>query len=146
MRAANLGETGRLSIKDCFRTFPPPGPDSDRWLDRDVSLAEIGRSFHTMRKHESDSRGLGYTSLLNLYHDPSCTDDTMQALRKASRQMDEEVLDAYGWSDLKPGLRYDFVETASGRRFAIDPDTRAEVLSRLLALNHERAEEEAATS
>ncbi|MGH3875312.1 MAG: hypothetical protein ACRDSR_28095 [Pseudonocardiaceae bacterium] len=45
---------------------------------------------------------------------------------------------AIGWHDLGHG----FHDTRQGRRFTIAPDVQAEVLDRLLQLNHERYAEE----
>jgi protein subunit release factor B len=60
-------------------------------------------------------------------------------------QIDEAVLEAYGWSDIQ--LRHDFYEVdylpENDRiRFTIHPDARKEVLKRLLELNHKIHEEE----
>jgi hypothetical protein len=66
-------------------------------------------------------------------------------LRELHVQMDEAVLDAYGWNDIQ--LRHDFYEVdylpENDRiRFTIHPDARKEVLKRLLELNHKIHEEE----
>ena len=68
-------------------------------------------------------------------------------LRELHKEMDEAVLEAYGWQDIN--LRHDFYEIdylpENDRvRYTIHPDARKEVLKRLLLLNHERFEEEAA--
>ena len=54
--------------------------------------------------------------------------------------MDCAVAVAYGWDDLDLG--HDFHETPRGVRYTIGEMARQEVLGRLLALNHERYEEE----
>jgi hypothetical protein len=70
--------------------------------------------------------------------------------------MDRAVLDAYGWTDLKPTCEFlldyeedeDDDEPAGGRRrkkpwrYRWPDDFRDEVLARLLELNRQRAEEE----
>jgi methylase of polypeptide subunit release factors len=66
-------------------------------------------------------------------------------LRELHVQMDEAVLDTYGWNDIK--LLHDFYEVdylpENDRvRFTIHPDARKEVLKRLLELNHKIHEEE----
>jgi hypothetical protein len=66
-------------------------------------------------------------------------------LRELHVQMDEVVLDAYGWNDIE--LKHDFYEVdylpENDRvRFTIHPDARKEVLKRLLELNHKIHEEE----
>lgn len=66
-------------------------------------------------------------------------------LRELHVQMDNAVLDAYGWNDI--ALRHDFYEVdylpENDRiRYTIHPDARKEVLKRLLELNHKIHEEE----
>src|SRR6266508_5556768 len=69
--------------------------------------------------------------------------------------MDRAVLDAYGWTDLKPTCEFlldyegDEDEEETGRRQRKKPwryrwpdEFRDEVLARLLALNKERAQQE----
>jgi hypothetical protein len=68
-------------------------------------------------------------------------------LRDLHIEMDNAVLDAYGWSDIQ--LRHDFYEVdylpENDRvRFTIHPDARREILKRLLELNHKIHEEEVA--
>jgi type I restriction-modification system DNA methylase subunit len=74
-------------------------------------------------------------------------------LRQLHKQLDEAVLEAYGWHEdsEKWGpaikLRHDFYEVdylpENDRvRYTIHPEARKEVLKRLLLLNHERYEEE----
>jgi hypothetical protein len=62
--------------------------------------------------------------------------------------MDERVLNAYGWQDIN--FAHDFYEVdylpENDRvRYTISPDTRKEVLKRLLKLNHEIHEQEVKT-
>ncbi|RBP32793.1 GreA/GreB family transcription elongation factor [Oceanihabitans sediminis] len=66
-------------------------------------------------------------------------------LRELHKEMDEAVLEAYGWQDIK--LRHDFYEVEylpenDRVRYTMHPEARKEVLKRLLLLNHERYEEE----
>lgn len=66
-------------------------------------------------------------------------------LRELHVEMDNAVLEAYGWQDID--LRHDFYEVdylpENDRvRFTIHPDARKEVLKRLLELNHKIHEEE----
>lgn len=69
----------------------------------------------------------------------------IEKLRKLHVQMDEAVLEAYGWQDIQ--LRHNFYEVdylpENDRiRYTIHPDARKEVLKRLLELNHQIHEEE----
>jgi uncharacterized protein (DUF433 family) len=66
-------------------------------------------------------------------------------LRELHVQMDNAVLEAYGWADMK--LRHDFYEVdylpENDRiRYTVHPDARKEILKRLLELNHQYYEEE----
>ena len=66
-------------------------------------------------------------------------------LRELHKQMDETVLNAYGWEDTN--LAHDFYEVdylpKNDRvRYTISPDARKEVLKRPLKLNHEIHEQE----
>jgi hypothetical protein len=66
-------------------------------------------------------------------------------LRELHVVMDQAVLEAYGWLDVK--LRHDFYEVdylpENDRvRYTIHPEARKEILKRLLELNHQIHEEE----
>jgi hypothetical protein len=66
-------------------------------------------------------------------------------LRQLHVEMDNVVLEAYGWPDIQ--LKHDFYEMdylpENDRiRYTIHPDARKEVLKRLLELNHKIHEEE----
>ncbi len=68
-------------------------------------------------------------------------------LRDLHVQMDNAVLEAYGWSDIN--LHNDFYEVEylpenDRVRYTIHPDARREILKRLLELNHEIHEREVA--
>jgi hypothetical protein len=69
----------------------------------------------------------------------------IERLRELQIEMDNTVLEAYGWQDID--LRHDFYEgdnlPENDRvRFTIHPDARKELLKRLLDLNHKIHEEE----
>lgn len=71
----------------------------------------------------------------------------IQQLRALHVQMDNAVLDAYGWNDIQ--LLHDFYEVdylpENDRvRFTIHPNARKEILKRLLELNHKIYAEEVA--
>jgi len=66
-------------------------------------------------------------------------------LRELHKEMDNAILEAYGWQDIH--LKHDFYEVdylpENDRiRFTIHPDARKEILKRLLELNHNIHEEE----
>ncbi len=75
--------------------------------------------------------------------------DGLLELRRLHVALDNAVRDAYGWTDLNLGHDFVDVETLPENdriRYTISPAARKEVLKRLLALNHQRAKEEAAQS
>jgi hypothetical protein len=86
------------------------------------------------------ARNVGLTPLYSLVHAKSETSADIQAIRDAHVEVDQAVAEAYGWTDLD--LKHGFHETPQGLRFTISLDVQAEVLDRLLELNHARHKEE----
>ena len=125
----------RYSPTDCFETYPAPGqPES---LDR------IGEYYHEYRKKVTASRREGLTAAYNRFHRQTETAEDIRRLRALHVELDNAVMSAYGWAiDLGHG----FHETEQGVRFTISEPARREVLDRLLALNHARHAEEAASA
>ena len=74
------------------------------------------------------------------FANPEETAADIARLRELHVEMDQAVAAAYGWEDLD--LEHGFHETPQGVRFTISEAARWDVLDRLLALNHERYEEE----
>lgn len=169
----------RYSPSDIFETYPFPQNLNPR---QERNLETIGESYHEHRRKLMLGMQLGLTKTYNLFHSNAITSievnekdkqvaalqkhlektpdtisftDAIQGilkLRELHVQMDEAVLEAYGWAaDSADGpaiqLRHDFYEVdylpENDRiRFTIHPDARKEVLKRLLALNHKIHEEE----
>ena len=86
------------------------------------------------------SRKEGITQIYNRFHSPDEGSSDFARLRELRIEMDQATATAYGWMDLDLG--HGFHETKQGIRFTISEPARREVLDRLLALNHERYEEE----
>lgn len=151
----------RYSPSDCFDTFAFP---AGLWQTPDSGLAEHGERYHAHRKALMQSLWLGLTKIYNLFHardlspemvakvskkDPDTSASgfvSLLELRRLHVALDIAVRDAYGWQDLD--LEHDFheVETLPENdrvRYTISPATRREVLKRLLAENHARAEADA---
>lgn len=160
----------QYSISSCFSNFPIPNQFENR-----NSLLINAEIYCKFRGSLQVNIKLGLTELYNLFHSNAITaqgvneNDKQVAsqqkhlektvntisfdeaifgilkLRELHVQMDEAVLDAYGWNDI--ALRHDFYEVdylpENDRvRFTIHPDARKEVLKRLLELNHKIHEEE----
>lgn len=151
----------RYSPSDCFETFPFPG---NLWQTPLPPLAEIGERYHEHRRRLMHELWLGLTDIYNLFHardlspelvakvskkptDVACAGfEELLELRRLNVALDTAVRDAYGWTDLNLGHDFVEVETLPENdrvRYTISADARKEVLKRLLALNHERAKQEA---
>ena len=100
----------------------------------------------------------GLTKTYNRFHDPRRTSPDIRKLRELHAAMDRAVLDAYGWTDLRPTCEFllDYEEDEDDEaarpprrkkpwRYRWPDDFRDEVLARLLELNKERAEQERLT-
>ena len=119
---------------DCFETFPFP---------RNLSgLDAIGERYYTHRQRIMQTRREGLTATYNRFHNPNDRAPDIQQLRDLHVEMDCAVAAAYGWQDL--ALAHDFHDTQQGLRFTVSEPARRELLDRLLALNHQRHEEEVA--
>jgi hypothetical protein len=137
----------RYTPSDCFETFPFP----ERWED-DPTLEDIGQRYHDFRAALMVKNNEGLTKTYNRFHDPTERDPEIQQLRALHDEMDRAVLDAYGWSDLRPICEFlldyedDDDDGTSKRkkpwRYRWPDDVRDEVLARLLELNKARAEAE----
>ncbi|MGI6454516.1 MAG: Eco57I restriction-modification methylase domain-containing protein [bacterium] len=129
---SNMRTDLRYCAADAFETFPFPTV-----LD---SLEEIGESYHSLRRQIMRTRQEGLTSTYNRFHDPNENAEDIRKLRELQIDMDCAVTQAYQWDDLK--LEHDFQETDQGIRFTFSETVRREILDRLLALNHQRHQEE----
>ena len=170
--SATMGSnTIRLNPSDCFETFPFP----QNLNLKQEQLETIGKVYDKYRKQLMLGMQLGLTKTYNLFHSNAITAQSINdkdkqvaalqnhlektpntisfneaiqgilKLRELHMQMDEAVLDAYGWNDIY--LSHDFYEVdylpENDRiRYTIHPDARKEVLKRLLELNHKIHEEE----
>ena len=102
------------------------------------------------------ARNEGLTKTYNRFHDPDETDDDIGELRALHDAMDRAVLDAYGWTEIRPAPAFiaehaaeEEDEGAEGRRkkkravrYRWPDADRDAVLAKLLALNAARAKEE----
>jgi hypothetical protein len=106
----------------------------------------------TFRAELMVRRDEGLTKTYNRFHGPTERADDVAELRRLHADMDRAVLDAYGWTDLRPTCdffpEHDEEEEAKeegGRprrrryRHRWPDDVRDAVLGRLLELNRQRA-------
>jgi hypothetical protein len=120
----------------CFDPFPfpdlPEGPLKQR-------IRDLGERLDTHRKRQQEQHpDLTLTGLYNVLEKLRVGDalnakektihdqGLVTLLRQIHDELDAAVLEAYGWADLHP----------------LTPEREAELLTRLVALNHERAAEE----
>ena len=96
----------------------------------------------------------GLTKIYNRFHNHYESNPEIDKLRKLHDGMDRAVLEAYGWNDIPTDcdflLDYEIDEEESSNRkkpyrYRWPDEVRDEVLARLLALNSQRAKEEALT-
>jgi hypothetical protein len=149
---SSLEDRPRYVPEDCFETFPLPS----KW-QVNSALEEIGEAYYEIRTQVMAKLGEGLTDIYNRFHTPpEEADPGVVKLRELHARMDRAVLDAYGWSDLRPTC--DFLseveedgaeESEAGRprpkkyRYRWSDEIHNNVLARLLELNRTRAEEEA---
>ena len=152
----------RYSPSDCFETFPFP---TDLWHTQSAVLTHVGERYHEHRAQLMRDLWLGLTDIYNLFHARNLSPEHVAkvskkpaevacagfngvlTLRRLHVALDNAVREAYGWADLNLGHEFVEVETLPENdrvRYTISPAARKEVLRRLLALNHERARQEAA--
>ena len=129
---------------------PPRRPGDDRTFNPYLEAA--GKTYYEHRAAIMVRNDEGMTKTYNRFHDPYEDDPAIDRLRELHAAMDRAVLDAYGWTDIPTDcdflLDYEIDEATWGRkkkpyRYRWPDLVRDEVLARLLALNAERAAEEA---
>lgn len=134
--SSTMGVGTRYAPSDVFETFPRPTETGQ--LDR------MGRALDGERRGVMLGRSLGLTNLYNLVNDPQITDQSdpdIAHMRAIHVELDEAVVDAYGWSDIP--LDHGFHTYRQMQRWTVSPAARVEILDRLLEENHRRAAEEA---
>ncbi|CAI9402720.1 DNA methyltransferase [Aestuariimicrobium sp. T2.26MG-19.2B] len=127
----------RYTPSDVFETFPRPAATA--------TVDKLGRSLDRLRRDVMLRRDLGLTKLYNLVNSPDVTDKSdpeIAGIRQAHVELDNAVLDAYGWDDLDP--QHGFHEYRKTMRWTLSPLARVEVLDRLLEENHRRKKNEGA--
>jgi len=150
----------RYVVQSVYETFPFP---LNLKVDEKLRIEEVGEEFYVNRQRFMQKLKLGLTKTYNLFHQKDLSiDNVIKAskqpheicesaykdiikLRELQKQMDEAVLQAYGWLDID--LAHDFYEVdylpENDRiRYTISPEARKEVLKRLLKINHEIHEQE----
>jgi len=108
--ASSMKDDLNDSPSDCFETFPfptalldsaasEPATDNAQAATRQ-RLETIGERCHQFRAQLMVANNDGLTSTYNRFHDPSETSSGLLELRNLHGEMDQAVLNAYGWSDV----------------------------------------------
>jgi len=118
----------RYTPSDCLETFPFPAHMS--------GLRTIGQQYKDWRSEVMLRNDEGLTKTLNRLHSPGEHNAAIERLRRLQVELDQAVLNAYGFADCELG--HGFHDTKQGIRFTISLAARQEILRRLLKLNHER--------
>jgi len=147
-----MGNDPRYNKSRCFDPFPFPALEEGPLKQR---IRDLGERLDAHRKRQQDLHpGLTLTGIYNVLeklrsgdhrspHSPPSSDESSPPLLNAKEkqihdqglvsllgqihdELDAAVLEAYGWADLHP----------------LTPERESELLTRLVALNHERAAEE----
>ena len=145
--ASSMKDDLRYTPSDCFETFAFPDD-----YQSNSCLEEIGRTYYEFRADLMIRNNEGLTKTYNRFHTPNERSPDIKRLRDLHDQMDRAVLDAYGWSDIRPVCDFfpefedDEEDESESRRprtkkyrYRWPDEVHDEVLARLLALNQERA-------
>jgi hypothetical protein len=104
-QCSSLEERLRYTAADCFETFPFPTALLDSAANDPAhdatrqNLEAIGERYHQFRAELMVANNEGLTSTYNRFHDPAETSSGLLQLRALHQEMDQAVLEAYGWSD-----------------------------------------------
>ena len=99
--SSSLGGTLRYSVGDALQTFPFPEN-----FENDATLETAGRHCYEFRAALMVKNNEGLTKTYNRFHDPYETSPDIVELRELHDAMDRAVLDAYGWTELKPTCEF----------------------------------------
>jgi hypothetical protein len=107
----------RYTPSDCFDTFPFPVSMLDANAPAHEvmrqTLESIGERYHQFRAELMVANNEGLTSTYNHFHDPAESSPDLLELRRLHGEMDQAVLQAYGWNDVCTacGFGLDYLDT-----------------------------------
>jgi hypothetical protein len=119
-----------------------------------ATLECVGQACYELRAALMVKNNEGLTKTYNRFHDPGEMSDEITELRRLHDAMDRAVLDAYGWTNIRPGCEFfpefddeeedDEGSTRKKKRFRYrwPDDIHDDVLASLLVLNQQRYDEE----
>ncbi len=139
---SSTGETPAYVGSSCFDTFPFPASmqaaDGNSLVAVELDeLQDIGARLDHQRSRLLVTEGIGLTECYNAFHERSCRDEKVVALRELHSELDAAVVTAYGWNDLQ--LDHDFRPAVYAGveccRFTISDELAREIITRLIKLN-----------
>jgi hypothetical protein len=142
-----LEDRPRYNVADCFDPFTFP--------DHTEVVEARGRAYHDFRLSLMARNTEGLTKTYNRFHDPGEMSSDIVELRRCHDAVDRAVLDAYGWTEVRPVCTFvpesddeeneeddDSPRKKKRFRYRWPDDIRDDVLARLLLLNQQRHQEE----
>jgi hypothetical protein len=117
--SSSLKDDLQYTPSACFETFPFPTALLDSATSDPAheatrqALESIGERYHQYRAELMVSNNEGLTSTYNRFHDPAETSSGLLELRRLHGEMDQAVLNAYGWSDVPTacGFGLDYLDS-----------------------------------
>jgi hypothetical protein len=120
---------------DGFEPFPFPTAVLDL-TDVDSAIAAerqrleaIGEGYHQFRAELMIANNEGLTNTYNRFHDPSETSDGILELRSLHQQMDQAVLQAYGWDDIPTSCGFGLDYLDSDDETTLPPELKERIAS-----------------
>jgi hypothetical protein len=122
----------RYTPTTAFETFPFPTALIDSTATAPThestrqSLETIGERYHQFRAELMVLNNEGLTSTYNRFHDPAETSSGLLELRRLHGEMDQAVLNAYGWSDVPTacGFGLDYLDSEEDAQLPDDLQER----------------------
>ncbi|MFZ9735434.1 MAG: type IIL restriction-modification enzyme MmeI, partial [Burkholderiaceae bacterium] len=133
--SATLEDRLRYNSSSCFETFPFPAAllsqsvKDQAQADQRQSIESIGEHYHQFRTELMIANNEGLTSTYNRFHDPSETSEGILELRSLHQQMDQAVLQAYGWDDIPTSCGFGLDYLDSDGDTTLPPDLQERIAS-----------------
>lgn len=109
---ATLGDGLRYNSSTCFETFPFPAAlvdhlngNQEAATQRQI-LESTGKHYYEFRAALMVKNNEGLTTTYNRFHDSEEIDSQVMELRRLHGEMDQAVLNAYGWHDVPTGCGF----------------------------------------
>ena len=102
---SSLQDALRYTPSDCFETFPFPlclnhAENDDQYTEENNLLEKIGKKYSEFRSNLMQLDNQGLTEIYNRFHNPNEKSNDILDLRSLHKELDQAILNAYGWGDL----------------------------------------------